>query len=133
MTNTLRSASMICAGLLCIAQSASPAAAASLAGSWSGGGSIKPASGQRERVRCRVSYSRLTRKVFSVSARCATSSATIRQTGELLMIRPNLYVGDFYNRQFDIRGRIRVVISGSSQTVTLSSRNGNGRLRLRKR
>ena len=110
-----------------------PATAASLSGSWSGSGFVKPSSGQRERVRCRVRYSRLSKKVFSVSARCASSSATISQSGTLLMIRPNLYVGDFYNAQFDISGRIRVKISGRSQSVTLSSSSATGRLRLRKR
>ena len=41
---------------------ATPAAAASLGGSWSGSGFVKPASGQRERVRCRVTYTRLSKK-----------------------------------------------------------------------
>ncbi len=119
--------------LLAITIAASPVAAATLDGAWSGSGVIKPRSAEAERVRCRVSYSRLSQKVYSVSATCASASNTIRQTGELLMIRPNLFVGDFYNRQFDIRGRIRVVLSGRTQTVTLSSSDGNGSLRLRRR
>ena len=110
-----------------------PVAAASLNGSWSGSGFVKPNSGQRERVRCRVRYSQLSKKVYSVSARCASSSATISQSGTVLMVRPNVYVGDFYNAQFDISGRIRVKISGRSQSVTLSSSSASGRLRLRKR
>ena len=119
--------------VMTIALAVAPATAAPLDGAWSGGGSIKPSSGQRERVRCRASYTRITAKVFRVSARCATASASIRQTGELLLVRPNVYVGNFYNSQFDISGRIRVVVRGSSQTVTLSSRAGTGQLRLRKR
>lgn len=109
------------------------AAASSLDGSWSGYGAITPRNGARERVRCRVTYLRVSAKVYSVSATCASASNTIRQTGELLMVRPNLFVGDFYNRQYDISGRLRVVVSGSRQKVSLSSRDGSGWLRLRRR
>jgi hypothetical protein len=108
-------------------------AAATLDGSWSGDGAITPRNGERERIRCRVTYSRLSAKVYSVSATCASASTTIRQSGTLLMVRPNLFVGDFYNRQYDMSGRIRVVVSGSTQNVTLSSRDGSGWLRLRRR
>lgn len=118
---------------LALASAVSPAAAASLDGAWSGSGIIRPRDADAERVRCRVSYSRLSQKVYSVSATCASASNTIRQTGELLMIRPNLFVGDFYNRQFDIRGRIRVVVRGTTQSVTLSSRDGRGSLSLQRR
>jgi hypothetical protein len=110
-----------------------PAAAASLDGSWSGDGIIRPRSADAERVRCRVTYSRLSAKVYDVSATCASASNTIRQTGRLLMVRPNTYVGDFYNRQFDMSGRIRVVVKGSVQTVTMSSSEGRGSLTLRRR
>ncbi len=113
--------------------SLTPASAAALDGAWSGEGIIRPRSAEAERVRCRVSYSRLSQKVYSVSATCASASNTIRQTGELLMIRPNLFVGDFYNKQFDIRGRIRVEVRGNTQAVTLSSSDGNGSLRLQRR
>lgn len=112
---------------------ATSSVAASLQGSWSGRGFVKPKAEQRERVRCRVSYTRLSRKVFAVSARCASASATLRQTGTVLMVRSNVYVGDFYNSQFDVRGRIRVTVSGAKQTVRLSSRDATGQLSLRKR
>ena len=109
------------------------AAAASLDGSWSGDGAITPRNGEQERIRCHVSSSRLSAKVYSVSATCASASTTIRQTGTVLMVRPDLFVGDFYNQQYDMSGRIRVVVSGSTQNVTLSSRDGSGWLRLRRR
>lgn len=109
------------------------AVAQTLNGSWTGSGFVKPTSGQREKVRCRVRYSKQSAKVYGVSARCASASTTLNQTGELLKVRPNLFVGDFYNAQFDFRGRIRVVISGKSQRVTLSGDGASGSLRLRKR
>ena len=113
--------------------SVTPAAAAGLNGTWSGSGYMEPASGKRERVRCVVNYSRETPKVFAVSATCASGSASVRQTGEVLKIRSNLYAGDFHNQQFNIRGRVRVTVSGRRQTVTFSSDDGGGRLTLRKR
>lgn len=119
--------------VLAVCLQATSSVAAPLQGSWSGSGYVKPKAGQRERVRCRVSYTRLSRKVFAVSARCASASATLRQTGTVLMVRSNVYVGDFYNSQFDVRGRIRVMVSGAKQTVKLLSSDATGQLNLRKR
>ena len=103
-----------------------------LQGTWSGSGTVEPTGGQREKVRCRVSYSPQGSKVVAVSATCASASTKIRQTGQLSMVTPNRYVGDFYNSEYDISGRIRVSVSGSSQTVTFSSPRGKGSLSLRK-
>ena len=103
-----------------------------LQGTWSGSGTVAPTGGQREMVRCRVSYSPQGSKVVAVSATCTSASTTIHQTGQLSMVTPNRYVGDFYNSEYDISGRIRVSVSGSSQTVTFSSPRGKGSLSLRK-
>lgn len=109
------------------------ASAASLSGTWSGGGYVKPTDGKRERVHCRVTYSQQSSKVFSVSAVCASKSNKIRQSGEVLKVSSTRYVGDFYNSQFDISGRVRVKISGNTQTVTFKSASGYGSMTLRKR
>jgi len=111
----------------------SVSASAGLSGRWSGAGFIKPSSGERTSVRCRVSYSQLSAKVFSVSATCASRDHSVRQAGELLMVRPNRFVGDFYSRQFDISGRIAVTLKGKRQTVTFSGDGVTGRLSLRRR
>lgn len=107
--------------------------AAPIDGTWSGGGYVQPTNGQRERVRCRVTYSRQSATVFGVSAVCASPSAQIRQTGEVLMVNPNRYVGDFYNSAYDISGRVSVSIHGSKQTVSFRSQSGHGSMTLRKR
>ena len=127
-------ASFFGAATLLLAVSAAPVSAAAVAldGTWSGSGYIKPTSGHRERIRCRVTFDRQSPKVFGVRATCASSSNSVRQTGEVLMIRPNYYAGDFYNRQYDMSGRIRVRVTGSTQTVTFSGESGRGKLRLHK-
>lgn len=110
-----------------------PVHAAALGGTWSGGGYVKPGEGQRENVRCRVTYDRQSSKVYGVRATCASSGNSIRQTGEVLFIRPGRFAGDFYNQQFDVGGRITVSVRGSRQTVTFSGSGVSGRLTLSKR
>jgi hypothetical protein len=121
------------AAALGLALTATAASAVTLDGVWIGSGYAQPQSGERERLRCRVTYSRTARKVYSVVAICATAATRIRQTGELIMVRPGLYVGDFINHQYDIAGRVRVRTRGSHQSVTFSSQAGRGSLSLRKR
>ena len=104
-----------------------------LQGTWSGPGYVKPTNGERQNVTCHVSYSPQGSKVVAVTATCSSSSTTIHQTGQLSMVTPNRYVGDFYNSEYDISGRIRVSVSGSSQTVTFSGARGSGSLSLSKR
>jgi hypothetical protein len=103
-----------------------------LQGTWSGSGTVEATGGQHEKVRCRVSYSPQGSKVVAVSATCASASTTIRQTGQLSIVTPNRYVGDFYNSEYDISGRIRVSVSCSTQTGTFSSPRGKGSRRLRR-
>lgn len=111
---------------------AAPVQADILSGTWRGNGYVKPKDGQRESVRCRVTYSPQGSKTVAVSATCASSSLTIRQTGSLTMVNANRYVGDFYNSEYDISGRVRVTVSGNSQTVTFGSARGSGSLSLRR-
>ena len=101
-----------------------------LEGPWRGGGHFKPKSGSRETVKCRVSYSKITDKIFSVSGICANASSTVRQSGEILKVGRNSYVGDFKNMNFDVSGRIRVKVNGSRQTMTLISESVTGSLSL---
>lgn len=110
-----------------------PAVAAGLGGTWTGAGYIHPKAGKRERVRCVVRYEQEGARVYGVRATCASSAGSIRQTGEVLKIRNNYYAGDFYNRQFDMRGRVRVRVKGGRQTVTFSGSDASGRLTLSKR
>ncbi|MEO1204707.1 MAG: hypothetical protein AAFV45_00090 [Pseudomonadota bacterium] len=133
MCSILRVFYLLVTCLILVPASVAPAWAATLQGTWSGSGYINPSEGKREKVRCRITYSRQTPKIYSVRAVCATASGKVNQTGEVLMVNPNRYIGDFYNPEFDISGRVRVTISGSRQTVTLFGSRGSGRVTLTKR
>lgn len=109
------------------------AEAEALDGVWSGGGHVSPKSGQREKVSCRVQYQSQGSKTYGVVATCATTSAKIVQTGSLTMVNPTRYVGDFYNSEYNVSGRVRVVVSGSRQTVTFWNPQGSGQLSLSRR
>ena len=105
----------------------------SFAGLWRGSGYVNPVEGQREKVRCRVVYRRLSADRYGVTARCATQSVNIDQSGEVRRTGRNSYAGTFYNMEYNVRGRIRVRVSGNRQSVTLNSPQGSGRLTLFKR
>lgn len=127
---TLRS--ILVALPVALATLAGSAYADPLSGTWSGSGSFQPKNGKSEAVRCKITYTPQGSAV-AVSAACASASATIRQTGSLTKVSDTKYVGDFYNNEYDISGRVRVTISGSSQSVSFSSAKGSGSMSLRRR
>jgi hypothetical protein len=113
---------------------ATTASAVDISGRWSGFGKATFAStGKSENFRCRVTYTRQSAKVYAVNAVCANPSTRVIQTGMILQVRGNTFVGDFHNAQFDVRGRVRVTVSGNRQSVTMSSSEGRGVLTLSRR
>jgi hypothetical protein len=127
----LRSAAALALGAVTLLPG--PAHGDGFSGLWRGSGHVNPAEGQRERVRCRVVYRRLSADRYGVTARCATQAVNIDQSGEIRRTGRNSYAGTFYNMEYNVRGRIRVRVSGNRQSVTLSSPQGSGRLTLFKR
>lgn len=124
-------ASVLVMGLMAASASAQ---ARGLSGQWSGFGKAKLASsGKTESFRCKVTYDRETPTVFGIKAVCANPSIKIIQTGKVLKVRENTYKGELYNQAYDLRGRVRIVVTGSEQKVTLTSDSGNGTLTLKKR
>jgi hypothetical protein len=103
-----------------------------LEGNWSGSGTVQQTEGAPEKVSCRINYKRETDKVFRVAAKCATTAHQINQSGQLLMVGPGVYVGEFQIPSYDIAGRIRVVVEGSAQTMTFKSSRAQGSLTLTK-
>ena len=105
------------------------AQAAGLEGSWSGGGTVRFASGAEEHARCRAYYSRRSNAVYVLRATCATASGKAAQSATLQKVGDNRYSGTFYNSEYDISGRIYVIIRGSSQSVRLTSSSGSASFR----
>ena len=108
------------------------AQSASLDGSWSGGGSVTFASGEREAARCRVQYSRSSQTSYFVTATCATASGRATQTAVLRHVGGNSYRGSFHNSEYGVSGSISVVVSGNRQSVRLNSEAGSASLELRR-
>ena len=105
-------------------------AEAGLEGSWSGGGTVRFASGGEEQARCRAYYSRRSAGVYVLRATCATASGKAAQSATLQKVGDNRFSGTFYNSEYDISGRIYVVLRGSSQSVRLTSSSGSASFRL---
>lgn len=106
---------------------------ASLAGSWSGGGWVSFANGNKEKARCHARYSRAGGDAYSLSATCATSSGKASQTATVYKVSEGRYRGSFYNTEFNIHGSIRVAVHGSTQNVSLSGDGAAASLNLSRR
>ena len=114
-------AAVIFVSLVAVPQARSETA--SIAGSWSGGGPVVYASGDRERARCNAHYSG-SGSYVSLSATCATPSGSISQSASLRKTGPNSYSGSFFNSQYNVSGSIHVTVNGNTQHVSLSSSSG---------
>ncbi|MDP1910290.1 MAG: hypothetical protein Q8K85_18485 [Hyphomicrobium sp.] len=104
----------------------------SLAGSWSGGGWVSFASGSKEKARCHAHYSG-GGDTYTVSATCATASGKASQTATVYKVSGGRYRGSFVNSQYNVRGSIRVVVHGKSQSVSLSGDGASAQLNLSRR
>ena len=121
---------------LSVPLAASASAASSIIGSWSGRGSVTLIpSGHVEPVSCKVSYEKGDDRgrTFVLHATCATTAGTFAQTGRVFKHSATRYSGSLYSDQYAISGKVAISISGSSQTVRVSSAKGKGVLRLSKR
>ena len=103
-----------------------------LTGSWSGGGWVSFSSGAKEKARCHARYSG-SGGSYSVTATCATASGKASQTATVYKTGGNSYKGSFVNSQYNIRGSIRVVVHGKSQSVSLSGDGASAQLSLSRR
>jgi hypothetical protein len=133
----LRYAVLAAAGtLLAVVLTIAPvkaAVAAELVGSWSGSGTVTLANGAREKARCRASYIAAGGRTYAMSATCATASAKVSQTAILSQNTKNRFGGTFYNPEFGVTGRIRVIVSGKRQTVYLSGSAGHATFSMQRR
>jgi hypothetical protein len=109
------------------------AVAAELVGSWTGGGTVTLASGAREKARCRASYIAAGGRTYAMTATCATASAKVTQTAIVSQNTKNRFGGTFYNPEFGVTGRIRIIVSGKRQTVYLSGGSGHATFNMHRR
>lgn len=114
-----------------VAANALTADAASLSGSWSGGGRVQYGD-TRERASCRARFSGGGRS-YSMRASCATPSGRVDQSAEIEQIGPNRYAGSFFNSQYGVSGSISISVRGDSMSVSLSGGAGSGNLSLSRR
>ena len=104
-----------------------------LAGSWSGSGWVSFSTGNKEKARCRATYSRAGKNSYRLHATCATSSGRASQTATVYHVSGSRYRGSFYNSDYNVRGTIRVVVSGGSQRISLAGDGASASLSLRRR
>lgn len=129
---------IIPAALLAVALSAplatSASAAANILGNWKGRGSVKLTSGQVEPVSCSIKYEAgdTTGKTFVLHATCATTAGTFKQSGRVVQRSGSSYSGRLYSDQYSVSGDVSVSVSGSNQTLRVSSPKGSGNLSLQK-
>jgi hypothetical protein len=114
-----------------------PASAGSslLEGSWAGEGVVQTRSGEPETVTCKVYYWQTSETVHEVAANCTSPSFEFQQIGELTTVREGRYVGEFENAQYQIHGKLRVLISGedpNNQAVTFTSDEATGAFELKR-
>jgi hypothetical protein len=96
------------------------------------GGWVSCASGAKERARCHARYSG-SGGTYELSATCATSSGKASQTATVYKVTSSAYRGSFYNSDYNVHGTIRVVVHGSSQSVSLSGDGASASLSLSRR
>ena len=114
-----------------------PASAGSsiLEGSWAGEGVVQPTSGEPETVSCKVYYWQTSATVHEVAANCTSDSFEFQQKGELTTVREGRYIGEFDNEQYQIHGKLRVLISTddpNGQAVTFTSDQASGEFELKR-
>ncbi len=128
----LAAAGTILAAFLTVAP-VKAAVAGELAGSWSGTGTVTLASGAKEKARCRASYVSAGGRTYAMSATCATAAAKVTQTAIVSQNTKNRFGGTFYNPEYGVTGRIRIILSGASQTVYLTGGSGHATFNMKRK
>jgi hypothetical protein len=99
---------------------------ATLEGTWSGGGTVVYPSGERERARCRATFTRRSANRFNMNAICATPSARVAQTAVLARASDNRFTGEFFNPEYSVSGAIAITVRGNSLNASLNGGGGTG-------
>ena len=105
------------------------AAPATIAGSWSGSGTISHR-GNADAVRCRARFTKVGGASFEVSSQCTTDTGRYDVSGRVNASGGNRYSG--WVETNGERGSVVIIKSGNRLSVTVTSRRGSGRLSLSK-
>lgn len=110
---------------------APPAVAETLDGSWRGNGTVKPAGGGSENVRCSMRFHQTKPDVFRFSGRCAGTAGKTNVSGVVSRSGPSLYSGTGTAGN-GARGSISVSLRGSKPVVRVKATEGSARISLRR-
>ena len=114
--------------LICMGAALSPAlAASSLQGQWRGSGVVSYGK-NKDAVRCRVSFQRLSTTSFAVSSQCTTQTGRYDAAGRVAVSGTNRYAGRVEGQ--GVTGTAVLVQSGNRLSVTVTSRRGSAKLSL---
>lgn len=111
------------------AQSAVPV----IVGDWEGPGFVSVEGSERIFVQCRVKIKQKVEKIFRFDATCATKDMRIAQGGVIVQVKPTLYHGDVFNKEFGVRGQVTVRTEDVRQVVLIRAEKGAGRIVLSRR
>lgn len=109
------------------------AGAVDISGSWRGSGHMQVEGGKRERVTCQISYGRQSERVYGFHAVCASPSVRVIQNGVVSQATASTFVGTAHNPEYNVSGRVRIVVSGNRQTVSVRADQGSGQISLSRR
>ncbi len=108
----------------------SVAAEGNLAGSWSGGGTVNFASGEKERARCRATFRQSSSRSYSMRATCSTPSGSVSQNAQITRVSATRFSGEFQNQEYGINGTIYISLRGNRLTASLVAGGGSANFSL---
>lgn len=91
---------------------------AALAGTWSGGGSLRLANGNREKLKCRAYYTNKSTSALGIAIRCASPSNKIHMRGSLHQGGSSI-TGSWEERTFNAGGSVSGTATGSSLRLSI--------------
>ena len=116
--------------LLCASLTTVRAEPGSIAGLWSGSGTVGYR-GQVDRVFCRSRFAKTSAKSFSVSSVCTTENGRYDIAGHVTSTGGGRYRGTVMSN--NVSGRVTLFYSGRQMSVTVTSQQGSAQMTLARR
>jgi hypothetical protein len=116
--------------LVCGSLTAAEAAPASIAGSWSGSGTVGYR-GSVDRVYCRAHFTKTSAKGFALSSVCTTAKGSYDIVGSVTSTGGGRYRGTVISA--NVRGRVPLFYGGRHMSVNVSSPRGSAQITLSRR